>query len=214
MQESGLTFLAQHKKKSMLLGIWTLASKKSCDKGQAFKERWDTIQTLFSCFFLLKWHIACIVNAQVKVYNCLLFRRCDCAAKLCVTHHIRQLTTWMECARMHTMTSHKNDKSKYLSYHQRNAIHTAVSANSQAKPTEVRRNLKNFSPSKHVGASRLKSVGYALWEQRDTLAVNELYWISVDDTVQSVHFFCQSAWLGDLIARHNEADDLFLFADQ
>lgn len=110
---------------------------------------------------------------------------------------------------MHTVTSHKNDKSKYLSYHQRNAIHTAVSAHPQAKPTEVRRNLKNFSPSKHVSASRLKSVGYAVRQERDTLAVNELYGISVDDTVQSVQLFCQSAWLGDLIARHNDADDLF-----
>ena len=98
---------------------------------------------------------------------------------------------------MHTVTSHKNDKSKYLSYHQRNAIHTAVSAHPQAKPTEVRRNLKNFSPSKHVSASRLKSVGYAVRQERDTLAVNELYGISVDDTVQSVQLFCQSAWLGD-----------------
>ena len=82
-------------------------------------------------------------------------------------------------------------------------------AHPQAKPTEVRHNLKNFSPSKHVSASRLKSVGYAVRQERDTLAVNELYGISVDDTVQSVQLFCQSAWLGDLIARHNDADDLF-----
>ena len=32
MQESGLTFLARQKKKPMHLGMWTLASTKSCDK--------------------------------------------------------------------------------------------------------------------------------------------------------------------------------------
>ena len=68
------------------------------------------------------------------------------------------------------VTSHKNDKSKYLSYHQRNAIHTVVSAHPQAKPTEVKRNLKNFSPSKHVSASQHKSVGYAVLQERDALA--------------------------------------------
>ena len=34
MQESGLTFLARQKKKPTHLGMWTLASTKSCDKGQ------------------------------------------------------------------------------------------------------------------------------------------------------------------------------------
>ena len=85
-------------------------STKSCYKCQGMEKH---IQTLLSCFFLLKRHVACqcIVNAQVKVYNYPLFRRCDCPAKLRATHHIRQVT--MECARMHTVTSHKNDKSKY-----------------------------------------------------------------------------------------------------
>ena len=46
-------------------------------------------------------------------------------------------------------------------------------------------------------------------QERDTLAVNELYRISMDDTVQSVQHFCQSAWLGYLMARHNNADYLF-----
>ena len=34
MQESGLTFLALQKKKPTHLGMWTLASRKSCNKGQ------------------------------------------------------------------------------------------------------------------------------------------------------------------------------------
>ena len=72
-----------------------------------------------------------------------------------------------------------------------------------------RGHIKNFSPSKDVSASRLNSVGYAVLQERDTLAVNELYGISVDDTVLSVQVFCQSAWLGDLITRHNDADNLF-----
>ena len=63
-------------------------------------------------------------------------------------------------------------------------IHTAVSAHPQAKPTEVQCNLKNFSPSKHISASRLKSLGYSVLQDKDILAVNELYGISVDDTVQ------------------------------
>ena len=95
----------------------------------------------------------------------------------------------MKCASMHTGTSHKNDQSKYLSYYQRNAIHKAVSAHPQAKPTKVRLNLKNFSLSKHVIAICLKSEGYPMLQERDTLAVNEFYGISVDDTVQSVWLF-------------------------
>ena len=62
--------------------------------------------------------------------------------------------------------------SKYLSYHQRNAIHTAVSAHPQAKPTEVWCNLKNFSPSKHVSDTTFKICDRDL--NKLTLGLNSL----------------------------------------
>ena len=50
-------------------------------------------------------------------------------------------------------------------------------------------------------------------QERDALAVNELYGISVESVWMTLcsqsNFFCQSAWLGDLIARHNDAYYLF-----
>ena len=72
---------------------------------------------------------------------------------------------------MHTMTSHAKDKSKYLSYQQRNAIHLAASARPEAKPSQVRRNLKNRLPSTDASAGDLNPVSYAL-QARDTRAVN------------------------------------------
>ena len=95
---------------------------------------------------------------------------------------------------MHTVTSHKNDESKYVSYHQRNSIHTAVSAHPQAKPTIVRRNHKNFSPSKHVSASCLKSVGYTVLQERDTLVVNELAFLWMTLCSQSNFFVTVHGW--------------------
>ena len=184
--------------------MWTPASTKSCYKDQG------TVRHHSNSIF---------VFLSVEMTRCLY---CECSGEDLqlsivssmllssqVTRHPSHPTSNKGmCPKMHTVTSHKNDKSKYLSYHQQNAIHTAVSAHPQAKQTEVWSNLKNFSPSKRVCASRLKSVGYTV-QVRDTLAVIELYGTSVDDTVPSVQLFCQSAWSGDLIARHNDADDLF-----
>ena len=96
---------------------------------------------------------------------------------------------------MHTVTSHKNDKSKYLWYHhdQLNAIHTAVFVHPQASLPKFGCAISTISPSKHISTSRVKSVSYAVaaavLQERDTLAANELYGIPVEYTVESVQLF-------------------------
>ena len=69
-------------------------------------------------------------------YNRLLFHLCNYPAKLLIIHQIRQTLT-MERAGVHMVTSHENEKSKYLSFHHCSAIYELVPAHCQAKPTEV-----------------------------------------------------------------------------
>ena len=193
-------------------------STKSCYKCQGMEKH---IQTLLSCFFLLKWHVACqcIVNAQVKVYNYPLFRRCDCPAKLRATHHIRQVT--MECARMHTVTSHKNDKSKYShTIDGMQFIQRCLHILRQSRPKFGAISRISRHPSMSVSASRVKSVGYAVLQERDTLALNKLYGISMtlcSDCSQS-NFFVKvhscATWSCDttMVVDGDELFHLDLFA--
>ena len=96
-----------------------VTSTKSCVKGQDSHWQGTVRHNSNSIFVFLPVEMTrllyCECSAELlKVYNCILFCQCNCPAKLRVAHHVRQVT--MECARMHTVTPHKNDKSKYLSW--------------------------------------------------------------------------------------------------
>ena len=159
---SGLTFLATEEETN-ILECAILTCTKSCAKNQAPLSR--NCETQLKPYFYVSFSSNDILlEFWLLRWRSIIVHHCYCPAKLRITLPIWHIT--MECARMHTLTCYQNDKRKYLSCHQQieqNAIHTAVSAHPQAKPTEInvtelQHSLKNFPlskhlPSKHVSAS-------------------------------------------------------------
>ena len=152
--------------------------------------------------------LACI---QVYTYECPLHGKhnCECKAKIRVIWTSMQVR--MEIADMHTAQSHCVDNRKYLSHQQRNAVVVALQSAPLLTPTEVRCNIKNFSPSKQIKADKLGSVRRVVRKVRvDMTAVQfPLCPVPVTDSYGSLTSLCESLFLPILLLRHNDVDDDF-----
>ena len=117
----------------------------------------------------------------------------------------------LQKSNMHTLQSHQHDKSKFLSIMQRNAIKTVMKSNPHATPTQVRRVLKDFSPTKVIPASKLTSVRHAVRKERVEMVEMNFNGLKLTDTHGSLTQLCESMLLSNLVKRHNDSDDDFHF---
>jgi len=112
---------------------------------------------------------------------------------------------------MHDITSHKDEKCKYMTLAQRSAVKDAIRASPHLTPIAVRRNLKNLSPTKHVAASKLQSVRYAVRQERKKLVAVQFpdLGVSITDTHGSLSELCDAILLTNFIRKHNDSTDDF-----
>jgi len=112
---------------------------------------------------------------------------------------------------MHTPQSHEKDNRKFLKHKQRIAIFTALQAAPHLTPVEVRHNIKNFSPSKHIEAAKLSSVRRAVRSARSCMTALEFPECDVPltDSHGSLASFCESIFLSSAVERHNNDDSEF-----
>ena len=115
----------------------------------------------------------------------------------------------MQKSNMHTLDTHKQDQSKFLSVMQRNAIKTVMKSNPHATPCQVRRVLKDFSPTKVIPANRLQSVRHAVRNERKDMVEMNFNGLKVTDSHGSLTQLCESMLLSNLVSRHNDPGDEF-----
>ena len=148
-------------------------------------------------------------NEQILTYECPYRgkKRSECKAKIRVISDPTFVT--FSIANMHDVTSHKEEKCKHMSLAQRSAVQKAIRLAPHLTPIAVRRNLKNLSPSKHVPASQLGSVRYAVRQERQKLV--EIHFanvgVRVTDTHGSLTILCDAMLLSNMIRKHNDATD-------
>ena len=89
---------------------------------------------------------------------------------------------------------------------QRTAVSHAIWHSPHLMQMAVRRNLKNLSPSKHVQASKLGSVRYAIRKERKNLIAVQFkdVGIEVTDSHGSLAELCEAMLLTSLIRKHND----------
>ena len=115
----------------------------------------------------------------------------------------------LQKSNMHTINSHKEDRSKFLSVPQRNAILTVLRSNPHATPIMVRRVLKDQSPTKKIPADKLQSVRNAVRNERKEMVQVSFGGLQVTDTHGSLTQLCKSMLLSTPVERHNDSDDDF-----
>ena len=133
----------------------------------------------------------------------------ECKAKIRVVW--TSVEVKMEIADMHTAQSHCVDNRKFLSHQQRNAVVVALKSAPLLTPTEVRRNIKNFSPSKQIKADKLGSVRRVVRQIRADMTAVEfpLCPVPVTESYGSLTALCESLFLPTLLLRHNDVNDDF-----
>ena len=115
----------------------------------------------------------------------------------------------LEKSNMHTLDMHKEERVKFLSVPQRNAIRTVLKSNPHATPIMVRRVLKDHSPTKKIPAQLLQSVRHAVRNERKDMVEVSFGGLKVNDTHGSPTQLCKSMLLSTLVERHNDSNDDF-----
>ena len=110
---------------------------------------------------------------------------------------------------MHDMDTHKHENAKYLTTTQRNAIFDSIRRSPHLTPSGARRGLSNCSPQKHIPATMMRSIRHAV--RKDRAAITDVEFADCDGPISDKHGdftrLCQTRFLEDLMARHNDPDD-------
>ena len=108
---------------------------------------------------------------------------------------------------------HSDDSSKFLSVKQRIAVANAVKHNPAATGTDVRRTLQQLSPSRKVQPALARSVRSIVKLQKRAMRASITGGVDVTSSYSSIAALGNRIWFGDILRRHNDAEDDFHFSD-
>ena len=108
--------------------------------------------------------------------KCPLFYRCGCRAQIRITQGTchGEGFVLLEKSGTHNLTSHENNKSKYLKYKHIEALHNAVSVAPTVAATAIRRNLSLASEDVRIDPKFIRSIQHQVRKSRSLLTVAQL----------------------------------------
>ena len=108
--------------------------------------------------------------------KCPLFYRCGCRAQIRITQGMchGEGFVLLEKSGTHDLSSHENDKSKYLKYKHIEALHNAVSVASTVPATAIRRNLTLVGEDVTIDPKFIRSIQHQVRKSRTVLSVAQL----------------------------------------
>ena len=112
----------------------------------------------------------------LRVFKCPMRYRCDCLAQLRITEGTCHGDGFilLEKSRTHDLTSHQNDKSKYLKFKHIEALHNAGSVAPTVAATAIRRNLALVSEEVRIDPKYIRRIQHQVRKSRSLLTVSQL----------------------------------------
>jgi hypothetical protein len=152
-------------------------------------------------------------GATLRVFKCPLFYRCGCRAQIRITkgNCHGEGFIFLEKSGTHDLTSHENDKSKYLKFKHIEALHNAVSVAPTVPATAIRRNLALVSEDVRIDPKFLRSIQHQVRKSRSVLTVAQLEGYTIGSSFGALSDFVSNFWINSLITRHNDEFDSFHF---
>ena len=143
-------------------------------------------------------------------FNCPYRLKCDCFVAISVRTFSDKVQLFVSGE--HTKDSHASGKG-ILTVKQRSAIETSVLSHPLALGSQVRVNLKNLSPGKHVPCDRRSrnAVDRLVRQKRKMLMASRVPGVAIDDTEGAMTRLSQSLSFLRHINKHNDPADPFHF---
>jgi hypothetical protein len=144
------------------------------------------------------------------IVSCPLRDRCKCQCQAKITDTPEQ--TILYVADAHTAADHvpEKDDSKFLKFHTKALIATAVKVAPLQSATELIRNVQD-SPTKHIDPQLKKSVQRLVRKQRASINSVLLEGVTIDNTIGSLARLSQVLWFGDAVQKHKAGECLDVF---